>query len=263
MLRSGSGRSVPAASRPPDPLCDPYIQKFTAAPRPPAPAGDPHIRNFIGKTSTVAGKPGGMLVVLTAGRGPGALRLSARMAAWPPRPSQTVLASVALRAQNSSVGVTLARKGAAHALVAAVRGADGQRYSLRWAGTRSLSLIGPLRLRLLSPLRLVIQTPQLTVTVSQVQGGGAMRAAVASRHCACEQANAPLPPSCNPSQGLWRKRTAGYLNLGLAAYPGLPAPLGGLLAASYRKAAPALVARAGAAGSPRPGATATITSAPQ
>lgn len=63
--------------------------------------------------------------------------------------------------------VSLVKRGAAHALVANVTAASGQRSRLTWRGRRQLSLTGPLAIRVLSPLRLAIETPELKVSVSQ------------------------------------------------------------------------------------------------
>ena len=57
-----------------------------------------------------------------------------------------------------------------------------------------------------------------------------------------------------------QKCTKGYLDLKLDAQPGLPEPVGGLLAASYRRAAPALAARTRTASPPRPSVSAAISS---
>lgn len=266
------------------------------APGPPLPAclmplttpggirtGGLHLQDFVGKTSTasVPAKPNSMVAMLTAGSGAGALRLSARLAASPLHPRQTVLASVVFQMKGSRVLVRLDQNGTSHRLVATVHGAKstGKLARLTWPGakTHSLKLAGPLQLRLLSPRRLAIQMPQLTVTVSQVcwEGGNGLQllpcvavsgcpAPVCGWACGrqCPTLPAPMAHPPLPVQEVRQTRFAGYLNLALTAYPGLPAPLGGLLGASYHTAAPALAAHAKAIGSSRPSVTATITSVP-
>ena len=131
----------------------------------------PHLQDFSGKKSTMSTKPNSVLNVLTAGSGAGAMRLSVRLAARPLHPRQALLASVAFRALNSSVVVSPALDGRARTVVAAVHDTKGRPHTLRWAGTRSLTLADGLQLGLQSPRRLAIRTPHLTVTVSQVRWG--------------------------------------------------------------------------------------------
>ena len=146
------------------------------------------MQDFVGMTRTVPAKPNGTLHLLAAGSGDRALRLSLQL-----QPQQPALARVVLSAQGSQAKVRLVRNGPSHTLEADVQSVHkpGTRRTLSWAGKPSLIFVGPLRLRLLSPVRLDIQTPQLTVAVSQVgcvcAGGGGLGGLCAGvRECVWE-----------------------------------------------------------------------------
>lgn len=211
--------------------------------------------------------------MLAAGSGAGKLSIAAKLAAWAPKPRQTVMAHVIIKTAGATVAVTLKKRGNSSALAVIVIEAGGLRHQLSWAGTRHVSLVGPLSVTIATPLRVNIVTPQLVLAVTQVRGGGppATGSSAAPAPVALAANASPQPkgammyphqpcaslPHC--LQGIWKKSTAGYLNLGISAQPGLPAPVTGILAPSYKKVAPVLVARAKAAGR-RPHATASIVS---
>eukprot|EP00887_Chlorella_sp_A99_P004334 scaffold15.g4334.t1 len=129
----------------PHPSC---IVDVTCPPSPQPPAwnamvvADPHVYDFLGKKSEYRGTAGGTMSILLAGKGAAAMSLTAKLAAFVPRPGSTIMTSVAFKAAGATVVFTQSRTqpGGAYKLAARITAANGTSVSIA-AGTT-----GPARL---------------------------------------------------------------------------------------------------------------------
>lgn len=121
----------------------------------------------MGGKSLLTGKAGSTLVIIGAGRGISALRVAAKLATWRPRPAMTTMSSVTVKADGSFVTVGLAK--GRLTVMAKGPGSSGRSFTLKHSN-RSLPLVvGNLKVKLITMRQLVISTPELMLTISQVQ----------------------------------------------------------------------------------------------
>ena len=128
--------------------------------------GDPHVINFQGNKVTISGKPGTALAIFSTGQGSSTIRVGARLAAWAPRPGQTVLSRITVIANKTTTVVTTVKSGKVFKMTAAVKDANKMTHMLKAGGMPFKT--GSLDINFSSAQKLVIATPLLTIIVDQV-----------------------------------------------------------------------------------------------
>ena len=185
--------------------------------------GDPHIRDFAGHKFTYRGRPGSPMALLIAGRGGTSLHLTARLAAWAQHPGATIMDSVTVGHGGARVVVQqhLGAPSAPWRLTAQVVASNGTATALDTRMRSSMVLMG------------------------SAAGAPVLQARLAASALRVDVIAGPLRVIIR--QGMAKSGAAGYLNVGISVAGVLPKPLGGVLSASYTKAASGRAQAAGMA----------------